>query len=168
MLLKKRIVVYSENMKDLLNIVKSLPCFVWARQQWEMIYPLVQFESKTQTDELSGFYVAGTLDSNLRNNPKWFDLFLDVQAGEVIVAEHAKEDLKITKVHKDVLKEILKDQDNNQLIKGLAIKTKEILGKLENFKEDGKYSIEKLKSYNLDSDLEYFLNNLAISENLLE
>jgi hypothetical protein len=113
------------------------------------------------------YWCAGTL-TNVENNTKLYDLFLDVSSGTVKISEQSMEDLKITKIHKDVTREMLKLQnDNNQLIKGLAVKTKEIISKLDNFMVEDEFSLEKLNSFNLDSDLEKFLINLAISENKL-
>jgi hypothetical protein len=176
MMLKKKIILYSENVKDLQSLVSkesisfkltgSLPCFCWSRQDWDIIYPIVDFE-KEDIQSMGKYWCAGTLN-NVENNTKLYDLFLDVSSGTVKVSDQSLEDLKITKIHKDVSREMMKLQnDNNQLIKGLAVKTKEIISKLDNFVVDDEFSIEKLNSFNLDSDLEKFLINLAISENKL-
>ena len=166
MLLKKRIVVYSENVKELENFVRSLPCFCWSRQNWDIIYPIIDFEKEIEFN-LNSIYCAGTL-INVENNTKLYDLYLDLVSGTLKISDNSIEDLKITKIHKDISKEMLKLQnDNNQLIKGVAMKTKEIILKLDKFLIDDEFSIEKLNSFNLDSDLEKFLINLASSENLI-
>jgi hypothetical protein len=51
-LLKKRIIVYSENIHELLSFINALPIFAWSRQNWDILRPVVDFNSTIQIDEL--------------------------------------------------------------------------------------------------------------------
>jgi len=173
MLLKKRIVVYSEEITDLLTFIRTLPCLLWVRQSWwQDLRPLVTFDLQAQCrdlNECSGGYIVGTMDANAKNVQKWFDLFIDLPSTSFFVAEHAKEDLRMNKIVRDIAKLINSFQQqtlaDSQMIKELATRTNEIIRRLENFiGDDQKFSIEKLKSFKFDNDLEKFLRNLALIE----
>jgi hypothetical protein len=111
LLLKKRILVYSEDVTELNTFVSALPCLVWHRQQWDIIRPLVNLSNKIETTDLNtiGVYIAGTIDSSAKNNTKYYDLFLDLASQRVIVAEQAANDFKLIKVHKDLAELVLSE-----------------------------------------------------------
>lgn len=134
MLLKKRIVVYSDNIIELMNLIRAFPCFVWFRQNWDLLRPLTQFDNEIDTEDLKKavVYVAGTIDPHIKSDSKWFDLLVDLSSQTVQVAEHAQEDFRVNRLHKEVAKIITSETDNNKLIKALALKTNEIVSVLKN------------------------------------
>ncbi|KAL9646862.1 hypothetical protein ABK040_013722 [Willaertia magna] len=173
-LLKKRIVIYHESLKELLELVSTLPSLAWHRQQIDNIRPFVNFDKEIETNDLNnqGFYIAGTLERNMKSNSKYFDLFIDATTKRVTINENVLEDFKITKLHRDMLKIMLDESlidSNAQLIKQCHIKTKEFLGKIDTIKQqnEGKLTLETIKSLQLNPDLERFLYNIAIVENMI-
>eukprot|EP01027_Heterolobosea_sp_BB2_P018346 GEZU01025863.1.p1 GENE.GEZU01025863.1~~GEZU01025863.1.p1 ORF type:complete len:146 (-),score=65.77 GEZU01025863.1:26-463(-) len=140
-------------------------------------------EELTQHDDLSttSTYIAGFLVSDnpsLRNQEKWYDLLIDVSSQSVRVAEHAKSDFALTKMHIEVQNIITKhlqdnedDSNDQELIKAIVLKTKEILNKLKSLQEEDEQGVTALnpatlKELNLSETLERFLLNIAIAENL--
>lgn len=189
LLLKKRILVgmklafvlfttiVSEQVDDLLQIVRALPCLAWHRQQFDMIRPIVNFSNETELTELksSGIYIAGSVEQSAKSDNKVYDVLLDVSSQRVHISEPVRglqiyilvtllDDFKVTKLHQDVAKIIANTEFNNQqLIKALALKTKDILTKLQQLKEEseGELTSEKLQAAVKNADVEKFLYNVV-------
>jgi len=62
MMLKKRIVVYGDDIVSLLKIIRTIPILVWHRQSWDQLRPFVGF-SNLEIDDLknSGWELDATL-----------------------------------------------------------------------------------------------------------
>jgi len=94
MFIKKRIIVVSEHVDDLLQITRTLPCLVWHRQQtWDIVKPIVNFAQELELNDIktnSAIYVAGTLDNSVKSDSKLYDVLVDVSSQRVHVAEHVK------------------------------------------------------------------------------
>ncbi|KAK2148735.1 hypothetical protein LSH36_486g06053 [Paralvinella palmiformis] len=94
MLLKKRIVLYHSSVEELLTVTRSLPAFVWHRQDWAMIYPYVLFGSPEMSEMKShSHFVAGFRDASVENRPDLYDLFVNLSTNEIVVATHAKDEV---------------------------------------------------------------------------
>ncbi|KAG2379196.1 hypothetical protein C9374_007335 [Naegleria lovaniensis] len=172
LMLKKRIVIYHDNIFELLEVMSAIPSLVLHRQQADFIRPLINFDSPIETKDLtqSNFYCAGTLDRNMRNNSKFYDLFVDATTKRTSVNESQIDEFKLTKIHKDLLKvvtgEEIASMENTHVIKQVSQKTKELLQKLLTVKEqnDNQLTLDIIKGLQLQPDLEKFLYGVAVSE----
>ncbi|KAL0487007.1 FAM45 DENN domain-containing protein [Acrasis kona] len=174
LLLKKRVLVYSDDVEELTKFVSSLPCLVWHRQHWDLMRPLVNLGNKNETTDLNvvGTYVAGTIDSSAQNNTKYYDLFLDLSNHTVLVAEGSTADFKLIKFHKELAEVLMSPDvkgDSQKLIRAIAVKTKELLAKLNTLKSNhsDQLTLELLENMNLNTDTLNFLYNTALSENMI-
>jgi hypothetical protein len=174
MLLKKRIIVVSEHLEDLMQITRALPCLMWHRQQWDILRPLVNFSNEAEVADLksSAIYIAGSLESNVKSDTKLYDVLLDVSSQRVAFAEHVRDDFKPTKLHQEIAKIIANPevQNSQQLIKAIHLKTKDIIGKLQTLKEqsNGELSLDHIKELKQSAEMEKFLYNIGLAENLIK
>ncbi|CAI8050713.1 DENN domain-containing protein 10 [Geodia barretti] len=62
--LKKRIVVYASSLDSLLRTCRTIPLFVWHRQNWNVVFPQLSLEHKGEMEDLAkhSTYIAGFLD----------------------------------------------------------------------------------------------------------
>ncbi|KAL6051282.1 DENN domain-containing protein 10 [Balamuthia mandrillaris] len=174
LLMKKRIVVYSEHADLLLKIIRALPLFVWHRRDWNIIRPFVNLDSEQQMEELraSGVYIAGFTDPSIKLKQSYFDLLVDANARTVTYADHAASDFKVGSLHKEVAMYLVKaaedpDVNNQTVIKELGMRTRDLLSKLAQLKvedEDGSsyITLESLPN----SPMSAFLYAVAGAENL--
>ena len=59
---------------------RTLPLFVWHRQNWNIIYPWLELEEKELSDLSShGTYVAGFTDPAIEGRTDLYDLFVNGQ-----------------------------------------------------------------------------------------
>jgi len=142
---KKRIVMYSASTEKLIHAVRSVPLLTWHRNStWQLLRPLVNLESTVELADLktSGPYIAGFTDSMVRNREELFEIFVDLDAATFTIAEHAQSDFMLCSVHKDVAKYLTEasstgsPEDHQEMIKGLCVKTKNVVSKLESLKQD--------------------------------
>ncbi|GAB6025400.1 Protein fam45a [Chamberlinius hualienensis] len=91
MLLKKRVIVYHHKLDSLLDFIRVLPAFVWHRQDWNILYPHVDFGTNEINDlkDLS-CYAAGFLDASVETRSDLYDIFINLAAMEISVSPHAK------------------------------------------------------------------------------
>jgi len=177
LIMKKRIVVYSDNLELLLKIIRGIPLFVWHRQDWEVLRPYVTM-STAQLEELSasGVYIAGFTDSSIKMKKEYYDLLIDVNARTITFPEHAAGDYKMGMFHKDLATFLVTNAENAQqtdqnIIKELALKTRDLLSKLALLKvkdEDGNEYItwENLQERKLPPNMDRFLFSIANAEGL--
>ncbi|ETV68733.1 hypothetical protein, variant 1 [Aphanomyces astaci] len=90
-LAKKRVVVTSDNIPDLLQLTRCLPQFAWHRQDWAILRPFTRGTSAEVADLCaSGVYIAGMLHSDLHpttsSSPLLYDVLVDVPTRTVTVA----------------------------------------------------------------------------------
>eukprot|EP01091_Cochliopodium_minus_P008602 TRINITY_DN197_c0_g1_i1.p1 TRINITY_DN197_c0_g1~~TRINITY_DN197_c0_g1_i1.p1 ORF type:complete len:349 (-),score=111.52 TRINITY_DN197_c0_g1_i1:60-1106(-) len=174
MMLKKRIVVYGDDIVTLLKIVRTLPILVWHRQSWDQLRPFVNF-SNLEIEDLksSGVFVAGFLKPHIKSQSEFYDLFIDIPNSSITFTEQAKQDFQQAKYHTDLANFLVtstKSEGYNEqnLIKELTGKTKELIGKLDMLKVevDGKklITLEALKERKLPPNMDTFLFGVAQSE----
>ncbi|KAG8198303.1 hypothetical protein JTE90_021557 [Oedothorax gibbosus] len=175
LLLKKRIVVYHHRLDTLLWFVRSLPAFMWHRQDWNIIYPYMQL-TNPEVSELSALptYIAGFQDAAVEGRVELYDVFVNLPAIEITIAAHAKETFTMTKTHKEIAVFMTRQAENTDLndklfITEIANKTNELLKSLKSLtvkKDKGQESItlSALKERKFAPALENFLWNLAAVE----
>lgn len=177
LLLKKRIVVYfpPHSLQDLLQVTRSLPAFVWHRQNWNIVFPYVELVEE-EVDQLksNNHYVAGFTDATIESRSDLYDIFVNGTANQISIAPHAKDALAMGKLHKDIamfMVKLIEDTEVNQqqVIKEIATKTKELLNNLKSLAdEDGSISLESLKERKMPPATENFLFSLAACEGLVK
>ncbi|KAN0034592.1 hypothetical protein ACTFIV_001122 [Dictyostelium citrinum] len=178
MAMKKRIVVYSEKLSSLLKVIRALPLFVFHRQNWNILRPFVTISDLELKDLIStGVYCAGFTDSSIKSREDLYDILVDLSSKEVSVSSQSKDQFILGSFHKDILRFLLSSLEDEEVtdqhvIKGLNMKMKELLTKLESLKETneetGKSSItlESLENRKLPNGMSTFLFNIANSEGL--
>jgi len=178
LLLKKRIIVYCDNVNELLKVVRAFPLFVGYRQNWDILRPFVN-GSKSELEDLqsAGVYVAGFIDPTKANDSSLiYDIYVDVPAQIITIADNAKADFSMGNFHKELATFLVKsaeDKTEQEIIKGLAAKTKELIQYLKSLclqNSDGSYTLtmEILKDKKLPRNMDRFLYNLGIAENLVK
>jgi len=177
MIMKKRIVVLSEKLGILQKIIRAFPIFVWHRQNWDVLRPFMTLSDIELADlKTTGVYCAGFIDELVRDKEELYDVIVDVNNRTISVASHAKGDFLMSSIHKDICELLvtssedpnLTDQD---LIKALALKTKDLLTKLETLKvqyDDGNSYIDlkSLENTKLNSNMIKFLYAVAAAESM--
>ncbi len=174
-LLKKRILIYSDNLKDLLSLIRTFPLWAWHRQDWGTLRPLVclgEAELKDLND--TSVYVAGCTDSRCSSKANYFDLLVDAVSGKVVVPKHAKQGgmLAISQYQKDASDMFLKaaeSESDQGIIKVIAKKTKEIIDKVRKIKTKLDVPVLKLSDFgklNLPPEIVPFLHGVAMAEGM--
>ncbi|KAF2073893.1 hypothetical protein CYY_004781 [Polysphondylium violaceum] len=173
MAMKKRVVVYSEKLISLLKVIRALPLFVFHRQNWNILRPYVSINDLEIKDlQSTGIYCAGFVDPSIKSRDDLYDILIDLSSKEVSISSYSKDQFVLGSFHKDLLRFMLESLDNDEvsdqaLIKGLNMKMKELLSKLESLKEDdGKITLESLESRKLPNGMSTFLFNIANAEGL--
>ncbi|GAM19836.1 hypothetical protein SAMD00019534_030110 [Acytostelium subglobosum LB1] len=177
MMIKKRIVIYSDKLTSLLKVIRAIPLFVFHRQNWSLLRPFVTLdESELKDLTTAGVYVAGFTDASIKSREELYDILVDLNSKEVSVASHCKDQFSLGSIHKDVLKMLLAALDDEEVsdqavIKGLSNKVKDLLGKLDTLRVDngeGKQviTLENLQERKLPPGMDKFLFNVATAEGL--
>ncbi|XP_070541116.1 DENN domain-containing protein 10-like [Ptychodera flava] len=180
LLLKKRIAVYHSKIEELLQFTRALPTLVWHRQNWSILYPNVHLDDPEEAEDCQSnvSYILGSLDPTIETRSDLYDLFVNVPNQEIMVATHAKEALGMGKVHKEIAQMMVQSAENSgktdqQVIKEIAVKTKEVINSLKSLaipNEDGKpkITLEVIKEQQKSAIMENFLFNLAAAEGLVQ
>lgn len=63
----------------LMYVYRTIPLFVWHRQNWNVVYPHLSLDHKGEMEELvkHGTYVAGFLDPSVQGKTELYDLFIN-------------------------------------------------------------------------------------------
>ncbi|ETV91827.1 hypothetical protein H310_13656 [Aphanomyces invadans] len=91
-LAKKRVVVVSDTVDELLETTRCLPQFAWHRQDWNILRPFTRLTRAELHDlDAIGVYIAGVLVADLvqASAPPPYDVLVDVSKRSVVVAEGA-------------------------------------------------------------------------------
>lgn len=175
-LLKKRVIVYFplHSLPELLQFTRSLPAFVWHRQNWNIVYPFVELvDDELEHLRNSNHYVAGFSDATVETRSELYDVFVNGSTSQISVAQHAKETFVMGKLHKDIAMFMVKlaeggDTAPTYIIKEIASKTKELLNNLKSLAgEDGTITLESFKERKMPLATENFLFTLAACEGLI-
>jgi len=178
LVMKKRIIVFSEKLGILLKLIRAFPILVWHRQNWDILRPFMTLSEHEIADiKTAGVYCAGFVDESVREREDLYDVFVDVNNRTISIASHAKEDFRMTTIHKGICEFLLTvsedpEKNDQELIKGLAVKTKDLLTKLETLKvtdeSDGSSYIDykTLQSKKLPQNMDRFLYAVATAEGM--
>eukprot|EP01112_Ceratiomyxa_fruticulosa_P018831 TRINITY_DN6079_c0_g2_i4.p1 TRINITY_DN6079_c0_g2~~TRINITY_DN6079_c0_g2_i4.p1 ORF type:complete len:357 (-),score=58.92 TRINITY_DN6079_c0_g2_i4:108-1178(-) len=177
LLMKKRVVLYADKLGLLLKVVRALPLFVWHRQNWNILRPYITLTSLEEADlKSTGVYCAGSVDPVIKSREDLFDICVDINSRSVTVAEHAQADFTLGTFHNDLGQYLLTSADDPELgdqaiIKGLALKTKDLLTRLESWKDedaDGQsyITLEGLQQRKIPSNMHRFLFAVASAEGM--
>ena len=62
-----------------LCVCRTIPLFVWHRQNWNVVYPHLSPDHEGEMEELTkhGTYVAGFLDHSIHGRTDLYDLFVN-------------------------------------------------------------------------------------------
>jgi hypothetical protein len=179
LLMKKRIVIYSESLPNLQKFIRALPLFVLHRQDWSLLRPFVIMENDFEIADLkaTGVFVAGFVAPQIKTKEDFYDLFIDLTAQEITIPSHAEDDFSQTPFHQECIKlltsaieaEGITDQ---KLIKAIKTKTTELISKLNQLKtqnegDDKPYvSYSSLSNRGLNPSVENFLYAVASAEGM--
>lgn len=178
MLTKKRVIVYAEKLSILLKVIRAIPLLVWHRQNWNILRPYVTLTQPEIADmTAAGVYVAGFTDPVLKSKENLYDIFVDINARSISVAGHAKDHFVLGNFHQELASFLVsaaeaEDVSDQTIIKNLAMKTKDLLTKLEGLRvedqEDGKMyiTLESLQSRKLPPGSDRFLYNVGAAEGM--
>jgi hypothetical protein len=181
LLLKKRIAVYSPNLKVLLKMTRALPLFVWHRQNWQILYPYVEM-SEVELGQFMGksSYILGSTDPSIESHMELYDLFINVPAGSVTPTATAKDAFAMGKVHKEIAMFMMSSVEDSEktdqlFIKELSVKTRELINNLKTLAQksvgpdaEPKLTLEMLQERKLTPTMENFLYGLASAEGLVQ
>lgn len=172
-LLKKRVLVYSDSLSELLLLVRTFPIFAWHRQDWGILRPLVCL-GPSELKELSNasVYVAGCTDERCSSKNDFFDLFVDASSGNVVVSPEAKASFRLSQYHKTAAELFVKaaaNETDQGVIKVVAMKTKALIAEVQKVK--AKLNVKSLKLSDLSNagvpeDMARFLFDVAMAEGL--
>jgi len=172
MLLKKRVVVYSDRLSALMNVVRTTPLFVWHRQNWGLLRPYVTVSDVELNDlKQCGTFVAGFTDQQIKTNEQLYDVFVDIPSQSITVADHAKGDFVLGSYHKEIAMLLTKSAENDeqtdqQLVKAITQKTRELVTNIKSLAENDLITMEILKSKKLAQSMDKFLYQVALCEGL--
>jgi hypothetical protein len=133
MLLKKRIVVYSSKLVESQKLLRVLPLLVSHRDNWNLLRPYCTGDD-AELSELEGVYCAA-LAQPLDSRQDLWDIYVDIPALSITVADHARKDLTMTSVHKDLAGALMNvdlhaDDCCETLINVFQAKTTDVIQKL--------------------------------------
>jgi len=179
LIMKKRIIVYSDTLPTLLKFVRALPLFVLHRQDWALLRPFVTLDNELELTDLvkTGVYVAGFLAPQIKAREDLYDIFIDLTTLDITVAPNADDDFVQTQFHQDFTKllataletEGINDQ---KLIKAIKTKTGDLITKLnllkvQNSGDDKPYvSYGSFTNQGIPSNMENFLYAVASAEGM--
>jgi len=174
LILKKRILVYHHQLDHLLTFLRALPAFTWHRQSWNILVPQLDLvdEELHNLQTVSG-YVAGSLDAAAEAHSHLYEVFVNLAATEIAVAPHAKEYFIMSKAHKEIalfMVRLAEDDSltDQQVIKEISDKTKELLNMLESLRSEGRVTMEAIRTKKFALALENFLYNIALAEGMIK
>jgi len=174
LMMKKRVVVFCENQRNLLRIIRAFPIFAWHRQDWNILRPIVDLTHELEVADLraAGVYCAGISDSAMKNKTEFYDVLVDVDERSILVTDHAKGDFMLTPFQRK-LSELLvsssesDDASDQKVIKEMVVKTKDLLEEIKSLKgDDDLLTPEKLSDAKLPTQTANFYFNIAAAEGL--
>jgi hypothetical protein len=177
MLTKRRIFVHSRSIKQLMAVVPSFPLLgAWHRQDWSILRPFVSsVSSEAEMKDLvaQGVYVAGFTDPNCVSYEDHYDLLVDLESNQVLIPQHSKSVFTMTKFHKQTaaaFMEAAESDSDQQMIKTIALKTKELIDNLKSLcvanEQTGALEVtqQMLGEVKMPAFMDAFLYNIAVSE----
>ncbi|MBN3324332.1 FA45A protein, partial [Atractosteus spatula] len=177
LMLKKRIVVHHPRIEALQEFTRALPALTWHRKDWSILHPYVDLNNyELEALQMCTGYVAGFIDPEVSNRSDLYDVYVNLPDSEIRISPQAKEAMTMGKLHKDIGQLIVQaaedaDRTDSQVIKDIAVKTREILTNLASLAEESensKITLETLRQRRFPPATENFLYHLAAAEQLLQ
>ncbi|XP_044730939.1 DENN domain-containing protein 10-like, partial [Chrysoperla carnea] len=180
-LLKRRVLVYHNNLHDLLKYMKAISSLVRRRDPNFYLHPWVEDNSNELLEFKSkNWYVVGTIQKSITTKTELFDLSVNIPNAEIQIMPNAKESFTMTKTHKEIaLSMVQLSQDTNvsdyDIECILSDKVDDIITQLKslgtvdvNNGDNEKFiTLEHLRSKKFNANIEMFLFNLALAENII-
>ena len=189
LLLKKSIVVISDDLTALYEFLSALPLLVSHRRNEilsQAIRPFVINDAHGIHIEdimTMGYYLVGTLDAALPSAlSSSYDLVVIYNEKRLTVANNAAADMKMCSFHKDLSQSVLsaaqaglgEDEEEShsgeELLSMITEKTQMVLKQLQSIaqeSETGKVTAEGIKQKSSNESLQQWLLRVAISENMV-
>ena len=185
LILKKRVAVYHHRLDTLIQFIRVLPTLVWHRKDcYQSLYPCVDINCPQELNELQSHnhFIAGFLESDVENRTDLYDIYVNLAAVEITVNHTSKEVFQMTKTHKEIAVFMTRQADNPSnsdvdVIQQICDKNLELIKNLKlmaNIAEESdkgtdsqKVTLEAIKEKKLNHNLENFLWNLAVAENMV-
>lgn len=164
------------------DLVRTIPQFVYKRQDWSIIHPNVDTSNDEVADLVAsgGAYVAGFTDNSVAIREDLYDLLVDVDGGSVSYASHAQSSFGMGKIHKEIAMYMVEAADDETVSQRDFLKTMmaksdlllEGLNKLATPSEDDEsrlvVSIEAIRARKMPKAMHAFLYNLAVAEGMVD
>jgi len=174
-LMKKRVLVFSEDRAILQATLRAIPALVWHRHDWDVLRPYC-LDDEQEWHELaeSRVYIAGVTESVAGRDSYW-DVFVNVPAQTVEVNGLAKQDFVMTTVHKEMagvmaraVEEGLSDADCITAMEENMAGLRSKLDVLAANEESGRLSLSALQEQLPSGALAAFLFAVALAEGLAD
>lgn len=124
MLLRKKVVVYSDRLSTLLPVVRAAPLFVWHRQNWGLLRPFVTMTDAELADMSGcGAVVAGFTDARIKSRSDLFDILIDIPSQSILVGENSKADFALGSYHKEIALLLTKTAEDAETTDQAIVKT---------------------------------------------
>ncbi|CAH0556077.1 unnamed protein product [Brassicogethes aeneus] len=170
LLLKRRTLVYCDDLEKLQEKMMSIASLVSCRNLKDLFLPYIENWS-----DLKGysFYLAGTTDETLIKKDHLYDLFVNLHLKEIFISERTKDVFNMTKIQKNIANFLVEALETKiceeDFHKDLDKQTNNILKTLRTMANNNSnlITIDDLKSKNLNKNLENFLFNLGVAENIV-
>lgn len=172
-LLKKRILVFDENLEKLLSVVSSLLHLCVHRKDFSILRPIVTADViQIQDLASSGVFIAGTIDQSVVLQSSLYDVLVDIQDHRITVSNHATASLKLCSLHREVANLLVETSANakspQDIILALSKKTLSILSGLKKLTdENGKVTEESIAENVSNDATQQWLIKLASTENII-
>lgn len=181
-LLKKRVVVVCPDVEELLELMRTLPQFVFSRQDWSILFPHVAM-SDAEMDDLAaatGPYIAGFTDPDVTIREDLYDLIVDVAGSNVTYPDHAGKLFGMGKMHKEIAMYLTTAAEDDtiketDMLRELVERTDTLLDGLNKLakpsdKDASKMviSLEDIQARKMQASMHRFLYNLALAEGMVE
>ena len=171
----KCIVVLGDDIRTVATVVRALPQLTWHRQyQWKNIRPFVNVDSQEIEDDLTNLnsWIGGFVDPSIQSGAHTqYDVLFDLENGVINISDHSKDDLRMGSLHKDLsstMIELAETKSDRDVIKGLAIKTTEIVNNLkEQFAnaDSSNNLVQLVEKSDLPANMHPFAINVLLCEN---
>lgn len=176
-ILKKRILVFDENIVKLMTLLRTLLQFSIHRQDASILRPFITSDVEYLTDlASSGVYIAGSNDQALLSRTDLFDVIYMVSERRIIVSPDASSSMRMCSIHKEISELMMKNLSPDErkssmtIVQAVGAKTKSILAQLAQLSqscEGGKLTVDVLSSKIANDTLKFWLFQLASAENMV-
>lgn len=147
-LLKKRILLYSDSVAKVLETIRTFPLLASHRKDWNVFRPIIRDEPEHIEDlNSAGVYIAGTVDSALMLRTDLFDVVVSVPDRRITVSEASTDDMRMGALHREVLSIMMPSDgiqtSSEKMVDAISQKTKVVLDRLQGMVKSTKTDTEE-------------------------